>query len=331
MRNVVIIGSGPAGYTAAIYTARANLAPLLLASEPKGLQMPGGQLMLTSEVENFPGFPEGVQGPELMELMKKQVARFGVEILEEDAEEVDFKSGGPFRVRSRSGWHETLAMIIATGANARWLNLPDEDRFMGKGVSACAVCDGMFFRNREVMVIGGGDTAIEEALTLARHASKVTIVHRRDTLRASQIMRRRAEEHPKIHFLWNAVITSYYGDQVLDAVGVRDVATGREWIEKVEGVFMGIGHHPNTEFLKGAVELDADGYIVTRNNVETSVEGVFTAGDVHDRNYRQAITAAGFGCMAALSVEHWLRQHRSDINVDSLRGGTAGVDTRRTT
>lgn len=309
MRNVIIIGSGPAGYTAAIYTARANLAPLILASEPKGLQMPGGQLMFTSEVENFPGFPEGVQGPDLMELMKKQVLRFNTEMLEEDAEEVDFKPGGPFRVRSQSGWHESRTVIVATGANAKWLDLPDEDKFKNRGISACAICDGMFFRNQEVMVVGGGDTALEEALTLAHHCSKVTIVHRRDALRASKIMQQRAAQNPKIHFLWNAVITGYRGGDVLEAVALKDVQTGKEWVEPIAGVFMGIGHHPNTEFLKGVLELDAQGYVVTRSGAETSMEGVFTAGDVHDRSYRQAITAAGFGCMAALQAERWLEMH----------------------
>jgi len=306
MRDVIIIGSGPAGYMAAIYTARANLSPLVLASESRGTQMPGGQLMFTGEVENFPGFPEGISGPELMELMKKQVLRFGVEMIDEDADEIGFTPGGPFRIRSQSGLHEARAVIVATGANARWLNLPDEEKFRGRGVSACAVCDGMFFRNQEVVVAGGGDTALEEALTLARLASKVTIVHRRNELRASKIMRQRAERDPKISFLWNTVITSYHGESALESIGLRDVTTGREWTEKTAGVFMGIGHHPNTEFLAGALELDADGYIVTRNNVETSMEGVFAAGDVADRNYRQAITAAAFGCMAALSVERWL-------------------------
>jgi thioredoxin reductase (NADPH) len=309
MHNVIIIGSGPAGYTAAIYTARANLSPVILASEPKGMQMPGGQLMFTTEVENFPGFPEGVSGPDLMELMKKQVLRFRTEIIEEDAEEVDFKPGGPFKVRSQSGWHEARSVIVATGATAKWLHLPDESKFRNRGISACAVCDGMFFRNQNVLVIGGGDTAIEEALTLAHHASKVTIVHRRDALRASKIMRQRAEENPKIHFLWNTVITGYEGKEVLQSVRFQNVLTGKEGIESVDGVFMAIGHHPNTEFLKGIVDLDEQGYIVARNGVETSMEGVFTAGDVHDKYYRQAITAAGFGCMAALRAERWLELH----------------------
>ena len=306
MRNVIIIGSGPAGYTSAIYAARANLSPLILASMPQGMRMPGGQLMFTGEVENFPGFPEGISGSELMDLMKRQALRFSVDIIDDDAEEVELIPGGPFRVRSQSGWHEARAVIIAAGANARWLNLPNEEKFRGRGLSACAVCDGMFFRNQDVIVVGGGDTAIEEALTLARLASKVTIVHRRNELRASKIMKQRAESNPKIFFLWNTVITSYQGKTALESVSLKDVSTGREWTEKTAGVFMGIGHHPNTEFLAGALELDADGYIVTRNNVETSMDGVFAAGDVADRNYRQAITAAAFGCMAGISVERWL-------------------------
>ena len=312
MHTILIIGSGPAGYTAAIYAARANLSPVILASEPKGQQMPGGQLMFTTEVENFPGFPEGVQGPDLMELMKKQALRFNTEMIEEDAVEVDFKAGGPFRVRSQSGWHESRSVIIATGATAKWLELPDESRFRNRGLSACAVCDGMFFRNQEVMVVGGGDTALEEALTLSHHASKVTIVHRRDALRASKIMQERAGAIPKIQYLWNSVITGYEGGDVLQAVRIRDVVSGAERVEKVDGVFMGIGHQPSTEFLNGVVDLDPQGYIVTRNIVETSVEGVFAAGDVHDRDYRQAITAAGFGCMAALRAERWLESRRTN-------------------
>jgi thioredoxin reductase (NADPH) len=311
MHNVIIIGSGPAGYTAAIYAARANLSPVILASEPRGQQMPGGQLMFTTDVENFPGFPEGIQGPDLMERMKKQALRFKTEMIEEDALEVDFKSAEPFRIRSQSGWHETLSVIIATGATARWLELPDEDKFRNRGLSACAVCDGMFFRNQEVMVVGGGDSALEEALTLARHVTKVTVVHRRDELRASKIMQERARANPKIRFLWNTVITGYEGDEVLKAVRLKDVETGKERVETVSGVFMGIGHHPNTEFLRDVIDLDEQGYIVTRNGVETGVDGIFAAGDVHDRYYRQAITAAGFGCMAALRAERWLEAHRT--------------------
>jgi thioredoxin reductase (NADPH) len=309
MHNVIIIGSGPAGYTAAIYTARANLSPFLFASEPKGQQMPGGQLMTTGEVENFPGFPDGISGPGLMELMLKQALRFGTNMLDEDVEEVDFRPGGPFKVRSSSGWSESLAVIVATGAAAKWLHLPDESKFRSRGISACAVCDGLFFRNQEVLVVGGGDTAIEEALTLAHHASKVTIVHRRDSLRASKIMQSRARENPKIDFLWNTVITGYVGGDVLQGVELKDVSSGKKWVHHVSGVFMAIGHHPNTEFLRGVIELDEQGYIVTRNGVETSMEGVFAAGDVHDRYFRQAITASGFGCMAALRAERWLELH----------------------
>jgi len=313
MRNVIIVGSGPAGYTAAIYAARAGLLPLILASEPKADQMPGGQLMFTTDVENYPGFPEGVQGPDLMELMKKQALRFGTEMVDEDAEEVDFRPGGPFRLRSESGWHEGRAVIIATGATAQWLHLPNESKFRNRGLSACAVCDGLFFRNQEVLVIGGGDTAIEEALTLAHHASRVTVVHRRDTLRASKIMQDRAAENPKIHFLWNTVVTGYEGDAALQAAELKNVVTGKEWIESVSGIFMAIGHRPNTEFLKGIIDLDEQGYIITQNTVETSMNGVFAAGDVHDRYYRQAITAAGFGCMAGLRAERWLELHSSKV------------------
>ncbi len=306
MHNVAIIGSGPAGYTAAIYAARANLSPFLFASEPKAQMMPGGQLMFTTDVENFPGFPEGVHGPDLMELMKKQALRFGTQIVEEDVEEADFKPAGPFRIRSRSGWHVSRSVIIATGATAKWLELPNESKFRNRGLSACAVCDGLFFRNQEVLVIGGGDTAMEEALTLTHHASKVTVVHRRDALRASKIMQERVHQIPKIHFLWNTIVTGYAGKDVLESVSLRNVVTGEEWVAHISGVFMAIGHHPNTEFLRGVIELDGQGYIVARNGVETSMEGVFAAGDVHDKYYRQAITAAGFGCMAGLRAERWL-------------------------
>jgi len=322
MRNVIIIGSGPAGYTAAIYTARASLSPLLFASEAKGTQLPGGQLMLTSEVENFPGFPDGVTGPELMEKMRKQAERFGTQIVEEDVEEVVFPQGGPFRLRTRSGWHEARATIVATGATANWLDLPNEDKYRNRGLSACAVCDGLFFRGQEVMVVGGGDTAIEEALALAHHASKVTLVHRRDKLRASRIMQERARANPKIHYLWNTIVTEYVGKDVLEAARVKNVVSGEERVESIGGIFMGIGHTPNTAFLAGIVELDAAGYIVTHNYVETNIEGVFAAGDVHDHDYRQAITAAGFGCMAALKAERWL-ELRGPQQIASARSATA--------
>jgi thioredoxin reductase (NADPH) len=308
-QKVIIIGSGPAGYTAAIYAARANLSPLMLASAPKGNQLPGGQLMFTTEVENFPGFPEGVSGPDLMELIRKQALRFDTRILDEDVVDVELKPGGPFRLYTGSEWYAARSLIVATGASAKWLELPNEGKYRNRGLSACAVCDGLFFRNQRVMVVGGGDTALEEALTLSHHASRVIVVHRRDALRASKIMQDRATADPKVEFLWNTVLTEYLGKDVLEAVRVKNVLTGEERIEPVGGVFMGIGHHPNTEFLKGKIELDRYGYIVTRNGVETSMDGVFAAGDVHDNYYRQAVTAAGFGCMAALRAERWLQHH----------------------
>ena len=306
MQDLIIIGSGPAGFTAAIYGARAGLAPLLIASEPKGSQLPGGQLMFTSDIENFPGFPSAVSGPELMERVRTQAERFGTEILELDVDEVDFTAGGPFRVKAGTEWHTARAIIVATGASANWLHLPDEMKFRNRGISACAICDGLFFRGKEVMVVGGGDTAMEEALTLAHHAARIVVVHRRDKLRACRIMEERARANPRIQFLWNTVLTGYLGGEVLEAVRLKDVVSGKERVEHVDGVFMGIGHSPSTGFLGGALELDPRGYIVTRNCVETSMEGVFAAGDVHDYEYRQAITAAGFGCMAALRAQRWL-------------------------
>ena len=309
MHKVIIIGSGPAGYTSAIYAARANMSPLVVASAPEGLQLPGGQLMFTTDVENFPGFPEGIAGPDLMDLMRKQALRFGTQLLEENAEEVDFKPGGPFRLRAGEQWFATRSVIVATGASAKWLGLPNEMTYRNRGLSACAVCDGLFFRNQPVMVVGGGDTAIEEALTLAHHASRVTVVHRRKSLRASKIMQERANANPRIDFMWDTVVTEYIGKGVLEAVRLKNVVSGEERIHPVGGVFMGIGHQPNTDFLKGVIDLDDRGYIVTRNGVETSMDGVFAAGDVHDNYYRQAVTAAGFGCMAALRAERWLELH----------------------
>jgi len=311
MRKLIIIGSGPAGYTAAVYAARAGLSPLVFASEPKDLQLPGGQLMFTSEVENYPGFPSGITGPELMERMRKQAERFDAEVLERDVHEVAFVPRGPFRLRSGEDWYEARAVIVATGASANWLQLPDEMKYRNRGLSACAVCDGLFFRGKEVMVVGGGDTAMEEALTLSHHAAKVTVVHRRDKLRASKIMEERARSNPQIGFLWNSALTGYLGGDVLEAVRIKNLVSGEERVERIDGVFMGIGHSPSTGFLKGVLELNPHGYVVTRNHVETSIEGVFAAGDVHDYEYRQAVTAAGFGCMAALRAQRWLESQVS--------------------
>jgi len=238
--------------------------------------------------------------------MRKQTERFGTKIIEQDVTEVDFPQKGPFRVKVRNEWYTSRTVIIATGATANWLNLPEEEKYRNRGISACAVCDGLFFKGHDVMVVGGGDTALEEALTLSHNANKVTVVHRRDTLRASKIMQDRAMANPKIDFMWNSSLLGYMGKDSLEAVRVKDVVTNEERVQPIGGVFMGIGHTPNTVFLRGVVELDLQGYVVTRDNVLTNIDGVFAAGDVHDHYYKQAITAAGFGCMAALRAERWL-------------------------
>lgn len=302
MRNVVIIGSGPAGYTAAIYTARALLEPLVIA----GYQA-GGQLMLTTEVENFPGFPEGIQGPELMERMRQQAERFGAEILLKDATAVDF-STWPYRVQVGSTWVEAKTVIIATGARARMLGVPGEREWLGRGVSTCATCDGAFFRDQVVGVVGGGDSAIEEALFLTRFASRVYVIHRRDKLRASKIMQDRAFRNPKIAFLWNTVVEAVHGEPPKGVTGVtlRDTRTDERREFPLDGLFVAIGHIPNTDLFRGQVELDERGYIVVDNRLRTNRPGVFAAGDVVDYVYRQAITAAGMGCMAAIEAERYL-------------------------
>lgn len=298
-RNVVILGSGPAGLTAAIYTARADLKPLVIAGRQSG-----GQLMLTSEVENFPGFPEGVMGPELMDRMRRQAERFGAEFVDEDSTAVDFQ-GTPLRITTESDRYEARSVIIATGASARWIGLPSEARLMGRGVSACATCDGFFFRGKDVAVVGGGDTAMEEAIFLTKFATSVTVVHRRHELRASKIMQERALNHPKIRFVWNAKVHDIVGADRVTGVVLEDVKTEERADLPVQGVFVAIGYTPNTEILRGQIDLDDKGYVV-HDGTATNVPGVFVAGDVEDFHYRQAITAAGDGCRAAMDVEIFL-------------------------
>lgn len=303
VEKLVIVGSGPAGYTAAIYASRANLNPLLFA----GVQ-PGGQLMITTEVENYPGFPEGIQGPELMELFRQQAERFGTRILYETVMRVDF-SERPFRLWSDSGReYRAHAVIVATGASAKWLGLESEQKLQGRGVSACATCDGFFFRGKKVIVVGGGDTAMEEALYLTNHCEKVHVVHRRDELRASKIMQERAFRNPKIEFIWSTVVKDIYDVNLGKVVGVRlhNLKTDGEYDFAIDGVFIAIGHTPNTQIFQGILEMDEQGYLITHNGTYTSVEGVFACGDVMDKVYRQAITAAGTGCMAAIDAERWL-------------------------
>ncbi len=302
MRNLVIIGSGCAGNTAAIYAARAQLEPLVVTGHE-----PGGQLSLTTLVENFPGFPDGIDGPVLVENMRKQAEKFGAEYRSGVVEEADL-SKRPFRLRVDGDWIETRALIIASGASTRWLGLPSEQKLIGHGVSSCATCDGFFFRDKKIMVVGGGDSAMEEAIFLTRFGSEVVIVHRRNQFRASKIMLERAQRNPKIRFITPAVI-----DEVFDVdkgyvtgVRLRNVETGETWTRQVDGLFIAIGHIPNTAVFRGQIELDADGYIVSKGGARTSVPGVFHAGDVQDRVYRQAITAAAAGCMAAIEAERFL-------------------------
>lgn len=316
IRDVIIIGSGPAGLTAAIYTARANLSPLVLEGEPSSTSdQPGGQLMLTTDVENFPGFPEGIMGPELMMNFRTQAARFGAEIQTVKASKVDL-SARPYSVwvgdpDTPEPTHRAHAIIISTGAQSIMLGLPRENELIGHGLSTCATCDGFFFRDHEIAVVGGGDSALEEAHFLSRFASKVTVIHRRDELRASKIMRDRSFNNPKIEFLWDTVVEGYLGDSAISGLAVRNVKTDEVSELAVTGVFIAIGHKPNTDLFKGQLAMKDSGYLITRTGTtSTDVEGVFACGDVQDDLYRQAITAAGSGCQGALEAERWLEsQH----------------------
>ena len=303
--KVVIIGSGPAGLTAAIYTARADLRPLMI----EGMER-GGQLMLTTDVENYPGFPDGIMGPELMEGFRKQAERFGTRIMSSDVTRVDFSSR-PFKIWVDQDEYQAESVIISTGASARWLGLESEARLRGHGVSACATCDGFFFRDKAIAVVGGGDSAAVEALFLTKFASKVYLIHRRDELRASKIMAKRVLEHDKIEVIWNTVVEEVLGDDLVTGVKLYNRVTEETTDLAVEGFFLAIGHDPNTKIFQGAIELDEQGYILTGDNTMTSVPGVFAAGDVTDHVYRQAITAAGMGCQAAIDAERWLDEQEN--------------------
>lgn len=305
VENVTIIGTGPAGLTAAIYAARANLSPVCVEGE-----QPGGQLTITSEVENFPGFAEGVLGPELMDRFRKQAERFGTRFVQGNVKSVDL-SQRPFTLEFADGTQKkTQTLIIATGASAKWLGIPTEKAFMGKGVSSCATCDGFFFRNMDIAVVGGGDTAMEEATFLTRFAKSVLVIHRRDTLRASKIMQEKAMKNPKIRFLWDSAIEEIHGDQAVSAITVRNLKTDETQKIDLQGVFVAIGHQPNTGLFKGQLDMEDTGYLqVVPGTTRTNIPGVFAAGDVADHVYRQAVTAAGTGCMAAIDAERFLEGH----------------------
>jgi len=299
--DLIIIGSGPAGHTAALYAARANLDPMMFEGS-----VSGGQLMITTDVENYPGFPDGILGPELMEKFRKQAERFGTRMRAVDVTSVDFSSH-PFRVSASGDEFLAKAVIVSTGATATWLGVPGELNLTGKGVSACATCDGFFFKDQELVVVGGGDTAMEEALFLTKFASKITIVHRRDEFRASKIMAERALSHDKVEVAWNTIVTAIHGDSTVTGVTLEDTVTGESREFATNGVFVAIGHKPNTDIFENQLDRDENGYIVVEpGTTRTSVEGVFAAGDVADHIYRQAVTAAGTGCMAAIDAERWL-------------------------
>jgi len=311
IRNVIIIGSGPAGLTSAIYTARANLAPLLIEGEPSSTSdQPGGQLMLTTEVENFPGWPDGIMGPELMMKFREQALRFGTEIVTRKVSKVDL-SARPFKVwigdtDAPEPTHLAHSVIVSTGARSLMLGLEEESRLLGHGLSTCATCDGFFFRDHDIAVVGGGDSAIEEALFLTKFAKTVTLVHRRDELRASKIMQDRAFANEKMRFAWNSTVSAIHGEQTVESVTLTDTVTGEERPLAVTGVFVAIGHRPNTDLFAGQLTTDENGYLVTHSGSLTNIEGVFACGDVQDHVYRQAITSAGTGCMAALDAQRYL-------------------------
>lgn len=305
-REVVIIGSGPAGYTAAVYTGRALLEPLVFAGS-----LSGGQLMLTTDVENYPGFPDGIMGPELMENFRKQAERFGAEVVYEDVIEVDFSSH-PYKVKSSAQEIEAKTVIISTGASAKMLGLESEGKLMGHGVSTCATCDGFFFRGEEIAIVGGGDSAMEEANFLTRFADKVTVIHRRDSLRASKIMQQKSFDNPKVEFLFDSAVTEIFEqDGKVSGIEVENLKSNEKSKVELSGLFIAIGHTPNTQLFEGKLELHDNGYIRCGDGSRTSIEGVFACGDVQDFTYRQAVTAAGSGCMAALDAERWLEQNTS--------------------
>jgi thioredoxin reductase (NADPH) len=314
IRNVIIIGSGPAGLTAAIYTARANLEPLMIEGEPSSTSdQPGGQLMLTTEVENFPGWPDGIMGPELMGRFREQALRFGTQIETAKVSRVDL-SASPFGVwvgdpTTPEPTYRARSVIVSTGAQSLMLGLPEETRLLGHGLSTCATCDGFFFRDHDIAVVGGGDSAVEEALFLTKFARTVTLVHRRDELRASKIMRDRAHANEKIRFAWNSTVTAIHGENTVEGVTLVDTITGEERPLAVTGVFVAIGHRPNTDLFVGQLDLEENGYLITHRGSHTNVDGVFACGDVQDHVYRQAITAAGSGCMAAIDAERWLESN----------------------
>jgi thioredoxin reductase (NADPH) len=303
--DVIIIGSGPAGFTAGVYTSRAKLKTLIISGS-----LPGGQLMTTSEVENYPGFPNGIFGPELMMNMRQQAERFGTIVIDDEVLKVNFKNH-PFLISTHSESFEGRAILLCTGASPRKLGINGEQEFGGRGVSYCATCDGPFFKGEEIAVIGGGDTAIEEATFLTKFGKSVKIIHRRDFLRASKILQEKAFENSKIQFIWNHVVTGISGNKKIESIDIKDLTTGKISNVSVGGLFVAIGHEPNTSIFKDQLEMDDKGYVVLKENTRTSVEGVFAAGDVHDYRYRQAVTAAGFGCMAALDVEKWLSEKKS--------------------